>query len=167
MKPPYLLLYAVLLCFTSCIRKSSDYQTTYYPVMMTREALEKSVSFHPAAPIDTPSKVYYQSNYILILQQGKGVHVIDNSTPSRPVNRGYISIPGCLDVAIKDNTLYANNAVDIVAIDLSNIGSSTVTVAKRVKNIFNEMSSPDEKSLPDEFSVANRPPNSVIVGWEK
>ena len=59
----------------------------------------------------------------------------------------------------------ADNATDLVAISLANSGQIAVT--ERIKNIFPESTPPDLDYIPYMFTVANRPRNTVIVGWEK
>ena len=66
-------------------------------------------------------------------------------------------------MAVKGQTLYADNAVDLVAIDLSDINNITVT--KRIKNVFPELSTPDG-SYYWKYSSKNRPENTIIVGWD-
>jgi hypothetical protein len=167
MKPYSLLsLLLLLLCLSSCI-KSTVPLTEYYPVLLTRESLEKSVTFHTPEPIKDPAKIYYKDNLIFISERYKGVHIIDNKDPKNPVVKGYIAIPGCLDMAIKGNTLYADNATDMVVLDLSNIGTSNFQVNKRVRNAFPELAPPDGKELPEKYKNGNRPENTVVIAWKK
>ena len=64
----------------------------------------------------------------------KGVHIIDNTSPSHPVNLGFIEIPGNADIAIKNNILYADSYVDLVALDISDVND--IREVDRVKDIF-------------------------------
>jgi len=136
-------------------------------VLISRESLERSITFRPPETIANPAKIITKDNFILILERFKGVHVIDNSNIQNPVKKGYIAIPGCSDITIKDNILYADNAVDLVAIDLSNITSNNVAVVKRIENNFDEISPPDGHVLPEKYEVKNRPANTVLIAWEK
>lgn len=154
---------------SSCIRfgEAPAPTTLYKPVLMDRSSLERSILWKPAKEIKVPGKIYYKDNYILISERYLGVHLVDNTDPKNPVIKGYISVPGCVDMAMKDNTLYVDNAVDLVAIDISQIGSSQITIKKRVKDTFPELMPPDGLSVPYSYSIANRPKNSVIVNWTK
>ncbi|GAB3937876.1 LVIVD repeat-containing protein [Mucilaginibacter myungsuensis] len=165
MKPYHLLLLLVLI--SGCRRDEQDPQTNYFPVLLSRESLERSITFHGPVPIEIPAKVYYKDNFILISERFKGVHVIDNTDPAKPVNRGYINVPGCVDMAVKGNVLYVDNAVDMLAIDLSSIGNTVINVLSRTKNAFPELTPPDGGSVPDKYKPENRPPNTILVGWEK
>jgi len=144
-----------------------DPLTAYKPVLMDRESLERSIVWKPATAIQSPAKIYYKDNYILISEHFKGVHIVDNTDPKNPLVKGYISVPGCVDMAMKENTLYVDNAVDLVAIDISQIAIGTIIVKKRIKETFPELVPPDGLSVPYKYSLANRPKNSVIVNWSK
>ncbi len=156
----------LLLLLYSCRREPRDY-TKFTPVLLKRESLESSVTFHAPEKITEPAKIYYKDNFIFISERFKGVHVIDNTDPKNPVNTGYISVPGCIDMAIHGNTLYADNAVDLVAVDLNSVGSSSLKVTKRIKEVFPELNPPDGKELPEKYAKENRPENTVLVAWKQ
>ncbi len=56
---------------------------------------------------------------LFIVDQLRGIHIIDNSDPSSPVGISFIDIPGCTSVAVNGNFLYVNNLVDLVTLDIS------------------------------------------------
>jgi hypothetical protein len=138
----------------------------YYPVLMERGELEKSVFFRETQEIETTGKIYYKNNFIYLNELYKGIHVIDNTNPEAPVNIGFINIPGCIDIAIKGNSLLADNAIDLVSIDLSN-SVQNLTVTNRIRNVFPESTPPDLDYIPYIFNHNNRPENTIIVGWNK
>ena len=70
--------------------------------------------------IDTTGKIYVKDNYIYINELYDGIHVINDTNPSSPQRIAFIPIPGDVDIAIKDTTLYADSYVDLVTIDISN-----------------------------------------------
>lgn len=169
MKNRYLLL-APFVCtlLVSCDpRYREPLLSKYVPVIMARESLERSVVFHTSESIKEPAKIYYKDKYIYISERFKGVHVIDNTDPKNPVNKGYIAVLGCVDMAIKNNTLYVDNAVDLVAIDISNISNSKIEVKKRIINAFPELRPPDGLGIPSKYGILNRPKNTIIVNWEE
>lgn len=148
-------------------RSEPMFFSLYKPVIMARESLERSILFHTPENIVSPAKIYYKDNFIYISERYKGVHLINNADPKNPINKGYISVPGCLDMAIKDNTLYVDNAVDLVAIDISNISDSKIIVKKRIKATFPELVPPDGFDIPLKYQSKNRPKNTIIVSWIK
>lgn len=81
-----------------------------------------------------PGKMFLYQNYILVTDEGSGVHIIDNVNDSMPTKIAFISIPGVVDAAVKNGVLYADNFTDLVAFDVSNMAN--ITFAKRVKDIY-------------------------------
>jgi hypothetical protein len=137
----------------------------YRPILMTRQMLEGSVEMLEPAKLIKPGKIYIKDNYLFINEKYRGVHIIDNTDPSNPVKTGFLRIPGCIDIAMKGSILYADNAVDLIAVDLSNPASISVT--KRIKNIFPEHTPPGNTVIPWNYEPENRPANTIIVEWEE
>ncbi|MES2455483.1 MAG: hypothetical protein V4594_08085 [Bacteroidota bacterium] len=166
-----IVLVSLLTLLFSCVERDrfSDqaFISAYKPVLMDRESLERSIKWEAPAEIKSPAKIYYKDNYILISERYKGIHVVDNTDPKNPVIKGYISVPGCVDMSIKESILYVDNAVDLVAIDLSKIAAGQIEVKKRIKETFPDLVPPDGVSVPYRYTKGNRPQNSVIVNWVK
>ncbi len=95
-------------------------------------------------------------NYIYLNEIDKGVHIIDNTNPAAPVNKYFIAVPGNLDLAVKDNILYADLYRDLVSIDIS------APANVQVKSIAADVFPPRMYS----YAFVNDP-NSVIVDWIK
>jgi len=93
---------------TSCTDKVFETYTANSPVYMSYDALRSSVKMSAARDLNTPGKIYFKDQYIFINERMKGVHVYDVSDPANPQNKGFIEIPGNVDIAIKDNILYAD-----------------------------------------------------------
>lgn len=82
-------------------------------------------------------KIWYSENHLYVNIQEQGVLVIDNSNPKEPKKLGFIEIPGNIDIAIKDKTLFANNHDDLIALDISKLEKiSNKKVLKRFEGIF-------------------------------
>ncbi|RYD82427.1 MAG: hypothetical protein EOP53_03760 [Sphingobacteriales bacterium] len=137
----------------------------YKPLLMTKEKLRNSIAFEAGKDLQQPGKIYFKDNYIFISEQYKGVHIINNKNPENPENLAFIQVPGCLDMAVKGNILYVDNAVDLVGIDISDINSPKVV--SRVQDILPEILTPDGGVLQSKYGKASRPENTVVVGWEK
>lgn len=152
---------AVLFCLCSSFYPTSQ----YVPILMLRGDMEKAIKLESPRPMYEPGKIYYKAPYLFIVEKYKGVHIIDNSNPASPENLNFLHIDGIRDVAVKGNVMYADNAVDLIAIQLNN-SITEVSVTKRIENYFPEMTSPDGFGM--NYSVwAKRPDNSIIVGWKK
>lgn len=159
-------LFAIL--FSACpyyISEPVQAETEYTPLFMTRTQLESSITSVAPQKLIEPGKMVVLNNYIFLNEKYKGVHVIDNTDPSNPQKVRFIRVPGCIDVAIKGNLLFVDNAVDLVSLNISNV--TQVTVAARVKNAFPELTPPDLGYLPSTYSLDKRQEGLIIVGWQK
>jgi hypothetical protein len=133
----------------------------YIPVFMKRADLEKSVSYKPGGrDLENPGKIYYKSPYIFVSERYKGVHVINNSDPYKPVKEGFIIAPGCIDMAVKGDVMYLDNSVDLVAFDLN-----ARQVTSRIKNVFPEPPSPENQIFYGYGTY--RDPDFILVSWRK
>lgn len=141
-----------------------SYQTGYVPILMKRADLEASVLLvNSAKLITTPGKIYLYQNWIFLVEKYKGIHLIDNSDPAKPVRKAFLKVPGCMDVAVGNGILYVDNAVDLVGVRL-NLNNMTATEVARKIMILPEIDSP-YGYIPSDFSRQNRPASTEIVGW--
>jgi hypothetical protein len=92
------------------------------------------ISVEPPRVLTESSKIYYKDKYIFMVEQGVGVHVIDNRDSTKPQNVKFIRIFGCSDIAIRGSVMYADNLYDLVSIDFSKIDSPVVT--SRISNLY-------------------------------
>ncbi|PSR54892.1 hypothetical protein AHMF7605_15985 [Adhaeribacter arboris] len=106
----------------------------YEPVYQTRAELLATIGSRPAEPLQNTGKIYAIGDYILVNEVNRGIHVIDNSNPSKPQNSSFISIPGNVDMAVRNQVLYADAASDLVVFDFSN--PITVKLKKHIENVF-------------------------------
>ncbi len=129
---------------------------------MSRAQLEASVLLKAAKPISKTGKLYRYGDYILINEPYKGVHLVHNQNPEDPQNIAFVQVPGNLDFAVKQDILYVDNAVDLVAIDISDL--SNIREINRVKNTFPALLPPDH--FTSEALASGTPQDAVIVAWK-
>ncbi|MBN3583232.1 hypothetical protein JYB64_12605 [Algoriphagus aestuarii] len=138
--PKSLCLLLTAMIFFSC---QDEMTTTYTYRTMVPVYLEMSdvrarvISTEPAKPLDNPGKIYIYEDYLFINEPTKGIHILDNTNPSSPKNLSFIPIAGNVDLAVNGNILYADNYVDLLAFDLSNIND--IKLVKRVEDVFMHM----------------------------
>jgi len=150
----------LLLLFTSSYTSSS-----YTPILMDRAMLETSVAMAGMAkPITNPGKICIYKQWVLLVEKYKGIHLIDNTDPAKPVRRDFLRIPGCIDIAVGHGIIYADNAVDLVGVSV-NFSTLKAHEVCRQKGILPEIVSP-YGYIPSAFSRRNRPANTEIVGWK-
>jgi hypothetical protein len=137
---------------------SEDRYLEYYPVYMERKTLETSVFYtNESRELKNPGKIYTKGTSLFVNERYKGIHVIDNTDPGNPIRKGFIVAPGCIDIAVKDNILYLDNSVDLVAFDLV-----AKRETKRIVNVLPEPCAPNGRR-----SYEERPKNYILVEWVK
>ncbi len=127
------------LLFIGCVKDkvAHTYSYTWFePVYKTSEEVRQSIKSDQPTEIKAPGKLFIKGNYIFLNEINKGVHIIDNSNPSSPVNKAFINIPGNVDIAVKGNTLYADLYTDLLVIDISD--QINIVTKKIVDNVFPE-----------------------------
>jgi hypothetical protein len=161
MKNVFLISALLLFAFANVSTSYVDFphwEGAYKPVFMKRADLENSVSYQQGArALTNPGKIYSKPPYIYVNERYKGIHVINNTNPAHPEQEGFITAPGCIDMAVKDHILYLDNSVDLVAFDLN-----AKKVTKRVTNVFPEPAGPDNS-----YYYGAREADMVLVEWKK
>ena len=137
----------------------------YEPVFMLRSEMEKGIRMEGPRDIRHPGKIYLKDDLIFINEKYRGIHVIDNTDPAEPENFAFIRIDGCIDMAMKDQVLYADNAVDLVSLALSP-QMTGIEVTSRNKDVFPELQAPDGRGLTTREQMA-RPDNAILVRWKE
>jgi hypothetical protein len=166
MKTPYYLIFCLLLLLLlgACggnfeIRNRIS---EYDPIYLEKNNLKNSVYFSTTTvDLQDLGKIYTKGNLLFVNEKYKGVHIFDNQNPAIPHKLGFIYIAGNVDIAIKDNTLYADNTTDLVVIDLSSLPNE-VRLVNRKENVFQEMN-----ITPDGISFQNPFKDKVVMGWRK
>lgn len=165
MKNLLIIVFSFILMSMQCYEPYNPH-SEYKPILMDRTILENSISYIESQDFKRPGKLYFKGDTIYVNEKYRGIHVFDNSDPSNPVNAGFITIPGCIDMAVKENILYVDNSVDLLAIVLTP-NLSNIKIAKRIRDVFPDLLPPDNLFLAPAYQKENRPENTVIVGWEK
>lgn len=148
---------------TSCRDKVYE-EITYtanVPIFMGFSELRSSIKTTDPQTLVKTGKIYFKDNYIFVNEYCKGIHVINNQNPSDPKVEAFIEIPGNIDMAIRNNILYADSYVDLVALDITN-PTSPVEV-DRFENAFPNILPELDFAYPVyglDFT------KGVVVGWE-
>jgi hypothetical protein len=122
MKSNLLALILSLLYLTSCTDNCEQTRTyrKYTSVQLALSDLRQPISSAAPQAMVEPGKLYVKDQYLFIVEVKKGIHVFDNSNPSNPKTISFLPIPGNVDIAVRDNILYADSYIDLVALDISN-----------------------------------------------
>jgi hypothetical protein len=149
------LLLVTVFILQSCLKdKITKTYSIFEPVYKAKSEVLAEIKSGSSASVTNPGKIFMYGNYIFLNEINKGVHIIDNSNPSSPTIKGFINIPGNVDIAVKGNILYADLFTDLVVVDISD--PLNATLKKVVPKIF-----------PERVYAAGFVADStqVIIGW--
>jgi hypothetical protein len=154
------LLSAVVL--NSCNNEMND-TITYLvnePVYMSFSEFRSPPPVKAAQEVSNPGKICLYGDYIFINEVNKGFHVINNTNPASPQPVAFIDLPGNIDLAVKDNLLFADNYIDLVWFDLSR--PAQPELAGRLEQAFPEVLPPTE----NDYMITGVDYNKgIVVGW--
>ncbi len=132
-----ILLGCIVLVFASCSSDDSSSTGTAVfavPEVRSLDEIRSSIAVMAAKQTQSQGKIYVAQNYIFYIAAEQGVHVFDNSNPTAPQNIAFLNIEGVHDIAVKDDRLYADNFVDLVVFDISNM--LNITQIQTLQNVF-------------------------------
>lgn len=105
-------------CLKDTVNTTQRY-VIFRPVYKTVQEVRENIKTTTPVAIQFPGKIYIKDKYIFIAESFQGIHILDNSDPASPKNIGFLDIPGNVDMAIKNNTLYADMYSDLLTIDIT------------------------------------------------
>ena len=152
--------------FHSCEDKivSEVTYTAFLPQYLSYSDL-RSVEMEKTASreFEKPGKIFFYQNYLFVNEYYEGIHIIDNSNPQNPQNIGFIPIPGNIDMAIKDNYLYADSYVDLVVLNIEDLNN--IQTVGRVENFLPYILPQAESDLMYPYANVDNT-KGVVIGWE-
>jgi len=149
------------LALASCKKDEVAKEVEGFKPIYTDAAALQQVDVLPAKALTKPGRIYVYENYLLINEQGEGVHIYDNSNTAQPVALSFVSIPGNMDFSVRNGFMYADNVYDMVVIDITNAASPAYS--SRLESVFPAQDFPDEFG-PFECVDSNK---GIVVGWER
>lgn len=138
----------------------------YKPIYASSANLDELVKSVPAKPLSGSGKIYVKGNLLLINKPYEGIHVVDNSNPSSPVNLSFIEIPGNIDISMKGNYLYADYAGQVAVIDLKDVNKPRL-VQKITLSVENQQFPPVSARTGWGRTYFECPDSKkgVVIGW--
>ena len=153
---------SLVILFASCSKdKVFRKYKAKVPVYTSYEEFRAAPEFESPKQITKKGNIYIKNQFLFVVEPHEGVHFIDNSNPSSPINTGFLKLKGVSGVAIKGNHLYANTLIDLVVMDVSDM-SNPIQVS-RSENAF-----PDALPL-TELDYPMGPIDKelgVVTGWK-
>ena len=169
MKKLVFLFCAGMIAISGCgdvVTETVTYQVNE-PVFMSAKDFRGSVVVSTKAqPITDYGKICFYDGHIYISETGKGVHIINNTIPSRPQNVGFIELLGNADLAIRNGKLYADAYIDLVWFDITN--PEKPKLEGRLENVFQDALPPTENDygIDYQYRYGYDCSKGVIVGWK-
>lgn len=123
----------------SCLKDDCTATEEFYRydyVYLTTDQFRREVTPIPDRILENPGKMYLYGQYLFINEMGRGVHVYDMSTSGDPDHVSFYPIEGNFDIVIKDGILIADNVIDLISIDITNI--EVPLLINRVENYKDE-----------------------------
>jgi hypothetical protein len=118
------LLLLALPLFTHCLQddcRSTRTFVQFEPVYLTEAQARAGITVEGPRPVGETGKIYAWKQYLFLGERNKGIHVIDYSNPAQPQQIAFWNLPGNVDMAIRDHYLYADQYMDLVTFDISNM----------------------------------------------
>ena len=130
-----LLIYFSFIFLMDCnFRNDPPKKVMVVPIYLSYSELRSPLVIDHSKTLNKSGKIYLYKDYLFVNEPNQGIHVFNNVDNTNPISLGFITIPGNIDISIKDDILYADSFIDLLAIDISNIND--VKITKRIKNAF-------------------------------
>jgi len=161
MKRLLILLSFIGLALTSCEDKRLQTYMAHVPIYMSYDDLRSSFEVISEVNLEKPGKISFYGSHMFINEYQKGIHVVDLSDPTNPTLAAFIEVPGNVDMAIRNDLLYAESYVDLLVIDISDPEQPVLT--ERIEDLFEYVIPPYDYEYPlDEIDEDK----GVITGYD-
>lgn len=163
MKKISLILFTLSVLLIGCKDKQFQKYTANVPVYTDFEIFRTTigtVKYEEAKTIEQKGGIYFKDNFLFVLDNFKGIHIIDNSDPTAPLNKGYYAITGITGIAINNQYLYVNAYTDLVVIDVSTIENPSEV--GRIENVFDHALPTYDPQYPMAEVDQSK---GIITGW--
>jgi hypothetical protein len=139
MKKFIVIIFCLPILFAGCTKDNATISLTFKKGTAVYADIEEIRNVElVSAPriIENAGKLFIGENYILIGENGKGIHVLDNTDPSNPVNIMFLQLPFTKEFFVDNDMIYAESQYDFIKIDLSDINNPVMV--DRVEYAFAE-----------------------------
>ena len=154
----------LLVLFSSCESDDSPSEKAVFavPVVKSLAAIRNNVAVTSARQTNSDGKIYVAENYLFYIAQEEGIHIYNNQNPALPVNIAFINLEGVHDIAVKGDYLYADNFVDLLVFDISNI--EAISLVETVENAISfNPAFPDTAEFYDYTVMTN--PGEIVTRY--
>ena len=143
---------SVLMLFGGCTECTKTiYYTEKVPIYVHMDVIRDSTSIQGVRAISHVDVIKHSNSAYALMDENKGVHVVDRSNVLDPVMAGYIEVAQCKAIELKGSYLYVVQASDLLVFDLSDMANIQLT--KRLKNVVHQPSVKNDSFAIDYISV--------------
>lgn len=121
------------------------------PIVLSFDDLRAPTTVRQPMSIGKNGKILIYNEYLFVNEPQRGFHVFDNTNPDSPLALAFIPVIGNLDIAIKDDNLYADSHIDLLIFDISDI--ENITLSSRFQGAFNPKWENIHYNLPDDAGI--------------
>ncbi len=122
------------------------------------------VEMQPAKPTVTAGKIYAFRDFAFQVDQYNGIHIIENAKSAQAKKIGFLQVPFCTEISIRNNYLYTNHNNDIVVFNLAN--PTAPQLVKRLKDAFPAVGTMQEHPpFTNVFFECPDPAKGMVVDW--
>ncbi len=148
--------------FSSC--KKEDLEVMgMTPIYMAYDDFSEIQTLSPK-PFKDLGKLVISGSFIFINEINKGIHVIDNTNPANPTAHFFWNIPGNKEFTLSENTLYADNGLHLLVIDIS--VPSQIKIVKYLANQYILQATDAFPENHDGWFECYDSHKGILVGWE-
>lgn len=138
------------------------------PVFMSTTEFRSSVKVTTRSEaIEEHGKMCFYNGYLYISEPEKGIHIIDNTNPAKPQSVGFIELMGNMDIAVRNDKLYADSYIDLVWFDLAT--PSQPEYIGRLEGVFPDALPVIDNEFGYDYSLCNSSVTGntqIVVGWK-
>lgn len=143
----------------------------------TKLTLAESQNFTIDAPqtIVNAGRICIEGDYLFIGEWGLGIHVFDNTIPTKPIALAFLSIPASTDYFVKNDVLIVDNGNDLVSLKIDALDKlkkkentfadlkRSLLINKRTAEVFVYPNYPIQQNV--YFQCPDK--EHFVVAWEK
>lgn len=136
-----LLIGTLAISLSGCLQDECDGTRVFIqlePIYKTEAEIRQEITTEKPRTLKNPGKIYVYGDYLFVNEYNEGIHIINNKNPKNPINISFINILGNVDMAVRDNMLYADHYIDLITLNISN--PAAVTVSDVTENAFPALS---------------------------
>lgn len=153
---------ALSVLIASCWKEQKEEVLGYAPLYGNTEDI-KTISLLGPQKLENGGKIYVYGRTLYQVENGKGIHITDITTPASPVKKGFVKVTGAQELAIKENLIYTNNMKDLVIVKLD---GNTATTIRRMPETFKALFNNGRPPERGRFECPD-PAKGTIIGWQK